>query len=425
MARSRVRRKGGKAGVTVMNVLIFSRLYPNDVMPAAGIYIERLAQAIGKKCPVRVIAPVPYCPPLPRFVDQTRYRDIPVRRRANGVEVWHPRFPAGPGQLLYNFEAHTFLWGVRRDVERLRREFPFDLIHAHFSYPDGVAAARLARRYGVPLLVTEHAPWLPWMEQYPRVRQQAVWAARECAFHIGVSRHTIDTIEHFTGNSERLRIIPIGVDGSQFSLAPDGGGWDPNLVLFVGRIHPVKGIDVLLQAMHQVVARRPKARLILIGSSSLFRDYRRQEERLRAMAAEMGLGRHAEFIGERPPDEVASLMRQSAVVVLPSRAESFGAVLVEALACGTPVIATRCGGPEDIVTERVGLLIEKERPDVLAAAIERVLDRRNDYDPAELRAHALKNFSWDRVAQQTVQLYDAALNHPPARRSAGGVSGAT
>ena len=130
-----------------------------------------------------------------------------------------------------------------------------------------------------------------------------------------------------------------------------------------------------------------------------------------------GARNYAEFIGERPPDEVARLMRRSAVVVLPSRAESFGAVLVEALACGTPVIATRCGGPEDIVTERVGLLIDKERPDVLAAAIERVLDRRSDYDPAELRAHALDNFSWDRVAQQTVELYDAALNHPIKRGS--------
>ena len=410
--------------MTPIKVLILSRNYPNAVMPTAGLWVEGLVRALDPMCEVRVVSPVPYCPPLPGFVEQTRLRDIPPRHKLNGIEVRHPRFATGPGYSLHSYEADTYSWGVRREVDRLRREFPFDLIHAHFSYPDGVAAARMARRYGVPLLITEHAPWLPWMEQYPRVRRQAVWASGKCAFHMGVSQYVSATIAHFTGAAENLRVVPPGVDGSMFGPEPDGGNPDPNLIVYVGRIHAVKGVDVLLQAMLQVVARRPEARLILVGGGSFFRGYRLREERLRAMAVELGLGRHAEFIGERPPDEVARLMRQSAVVVLPSRAESFGAVLVEALACGTPVIATRCGGPEDIVTERVGLLIDKENPDVLAAAIERVLDRRSDYDPVELRAHALDNFSWDRIARRTLDLYGAALARPRGPRPSGGVSDA-
>jgi glycosyltransferase involved in cell wall biosynthesis len=392
-----------------VKVLILSRNYPNAVMPRAGIWVEGLVRALDRICDLRVVSPLPYCPPLPRFVAQSRLRDIPRRDRIHGIDVRYPRFAAGPGYSLHNYEADTYFWGARGEVDRLRREFPFDLIHAHFSYPDGVAAARLARRYGVPLLITEHAPWLPWMEQYPRVRRQAVWASRQCAFHMGVSQYVRDTITRFTGPAENLRVVPVGVDGATFRPEPGGGAPDPNLIVYAGRIHPIKGVDVLLQAMLQVVARRPEARLILVGGGSFFRGYRLREERLRAMAAELGLGRHAEFIGERPPDKVARLMGQSAVVVLPSRAESFGAVLVEALACGTPVVATRCGGSEDIVTERVGLLIDKECPDVLAAAIERVLDRRSDYDPAELRAHALDNFSWDGIARRTLDLYGAAL----------------
>ena len=91
------------------------------------------------------------------------------------------------------------------------------------------------------------------------------------------------------------------------------------------------------------------------------------------------------------------------------RAESFGSVLVEALACGTPVVATRCGGPEDIVTEAVGMLVPKEDSEALADAFQAVLDHPERYDPARLRAYAVESFSWERIARQTVALYQEAV----------------
>jgi glycosyltransferase involved in cell wall biosynthesis len=102
-------------------------------------------------------------------------------------------------------------------------------------------------------------------------------------------------------------------------------------------------------------------------------------------------------------------MRRSALLVLPSRSESFGSVLVEALACGTPVVATRCGGPEDIVADEVGVLVSKEDPEALAAALEHVLATRGSYDRARLRAHAVRHFSWDGIAGQYAQLYQDVL----------------
>lgn len=402
--------------MSLSRILTLSRLYPNKVMPIAGIYVERLVQAISAMCHVRVVAPVPYCPPLPRSLPQARFRDVPERSQTNSIEVLHPRFCTGPGYSLHSYEAHTYYWGVRRTVDRLRREFPFELIHAHMSYPDGVVAARLARLYDVPAMITEHAPWLPWMDAYPRVRRQAVWASRQCAFHIAVSRYTRDTIAHFTGESEHFRVVPVGVDGSLFSPEPDGVNGDPNLILYVGRIHRIKGIDVLLRAMCQLVVRRPKVRLRLVGGGSFFRDSVRQEHSLRAMAQGLDLGHHIEFAGEQAPSTIADLMRKCSVLVLPSRAESFGAVLVEAISCGTPVVATRCGGPEDIVNEQVGLLVDKEDPEALAVAIERVMERRGEYVPARLRAYALENFSWERIARRIVELYAAAIGNAPARR---------
>ncbi len=390
-----------------LKVLVLSRNYPNDVTPCLGLWVDGLVHHLRRFCEVRVMAPVPYCPPLPGFVEHTCFRPVRSRREVNGVEVWHPRFLTGPGYSLHSFEASLYYWGVHRQVEQLRREFPFDLLHAHFSYPDGVVAARLGRHYRVPVLITEHAPWLPWMERYPRVRRQAVWASGESVLLIAGSRYVRDTILHFTGEAERLRVIPIGVDGSVFT-PPLEGRRDPNQVLYVGRIHFVKGVDVLLRAMRRLINRRPKTRLVLVGGS-FFRDYRLQEERLRRLARDLGLEGHVTFVGMRSQGEVAGHMRESALLVLPSRAESFGAVLVEALACGTPVVATRCGGPEDIVTEEVGTLVPAEDPEALASGIEGVLENRERYPPMRLRTYALERFAWERVARRTLDVYGEVL----------------
>ncbi len=396
-----------------LKVLVLARSYPNNIQPHLGLWTEGFVQAISKQCEVCVVSPVPYCPPLPSRISYTRFRRIERRQRVNGIEVFRPRFLVGPGYLLHSFEADAYGWGVHREVERLHREFEFNLIHAQFSYPDGVVAARLGKQYKVPMLITEHAPWRPWMDNYPRVRRQAVWASSLSASHIVVSRYVQETIAHFTGEPEKLHVIHVGVDGSLFTPLPTGHKPDPNRILYVGQINFNKGVDILLQAMRLLVERRPSLRLTLIGGS-FYRHQRLQEQKIRSLAKEPGLRGCVEFLGERSPHEVAEQMRQNALLVLPSRAESFGAVLVEALACGTPVVATRCGGPEDIVTEDVGMLVPPEDPAALSQAIEHVLAHRQRYDPAHLRKYALENFGWEHIASQTIDLYHQALGSFPS-----------
>jgi glycosyltransferase involved in cell wall biosynthesis len=149
-------------------------------------------------------------------------------------------------------------------------------------------------------------------------------------------------------------------------------------------------------------------RLVLVGEGH-FQRYTADQDDVRALAGELGLGERVEFAGRKPLGELVSEIQRSSVLVLPSRAESLGMVLVEALACGTPVVATRCGGPEDIVDERVGVLVPPEDPAALAAGIENVLDRRAEFDPAALRAHALERFGIESVIARYGELYSAAL----------------
>src|SRR5258708_2282387 len=129
-------------------------------MKLLGLWVRRLVQQSTRFCEPRVVSPVPYCPPFPGLPkDYSRFRSVERRRRDDGVEVHHPRFVAGPGYSTHRIEWLLYYAGIRRTVAKIHREFPFDLIHAHFTYPDGVVATQLGRRYRVPVVITEQNPW--------------------------------------------------------------------------------------------------------------------------------------------------------------------------------------------------------------------------------------------------------------------------
>ena len=397
-----------------LKILVLSRSYPNNVLALLGLWVEGLARSSLEFCDSKVISPVPYCPPLPGLGNYTRFRRIERRRSTNGVEALYPRFLVPPGQKFHAWESFTYYISAMAAADRIRRDFPFDLIHAHFSYPDGCVAARLGRRYKVPVVISEHAPWKPWMENYPRVLQLAGSAFSECAFHVSVSTSVRDEVKSFMGDSDKQRVIPCGVDGSVFTLGEEQSQ-SKNRILFAGAIRPVKGVDILLRAMRLLVSRGRSETLAIIGES-YYQSYQIEYARIRQMVADLGLQARVEFLGGKTQAELARYMQQSSVVVLPSRKESLGMVLVESLACGTPVVATRSGGPEDIVNEKVGVLVPPEDPEALADAIQRVLQRPEDFDRADLRTYALAKFSWNRISKQYLELYQEAIaRHDRAR----------
>ncbi len=388
-------------------MLVLSRAYPNNVFETLGLWVHRPTRVLAQLCDVRVISPIPWCPPLPSvgpLRQYTRFRTVLREEARDGVSTLHPRFLVGPGQSLLATEAWSYRRGIASTVRRLHRTFPFDLIHAYFIYPDGVVASELAEEYDVPFVVTEQAPWLD--ERY--ARPSALDAAREAAAVLTVSSSARASIVQYTNQPDSVRVIPNGVDAMEFPLGPQTGR-RPGQILFAGVQTFTKGIDVLLHAFRTVSERVPSARLILVGGWH-YRHTRLQGERLQALAANLELGDRVSFVGHQPPDVVARYMRESAVFVLPSRAESFGTVLVEALASGTPVVATRCGGPEDIVTDDVGRLVPTEDPAALADALCDVLAEPERYDPARLRAFALSRFGWDAIAKDVLAAYEDALS---------------
>src|SRR4029079_1074858 len=157
---------------------------------------------------------------------------------------------------------------------------------------------------------------------------------------------------------------------------------DPNHLLFVGLIRHVKGLDVLMRALGHLLPDFPALHLSVAGGS-FYRAYERDAAEVRSLVQVLGLADRVRFLGEVAPNDVAALMRRSALLVVPSRRETFSLVTAEALASGTPVVATRCGGPEEIITEATGQLVDVDDAAALAIAIERALGR--TYDRAALR----------------------------------------
>lgn len=142
-------------------ILVLSRNYPNNLLPGLGLWVKRLVHHCTGSCELKVISPVPYFPPVKGFEKYSRFCSIVRHSVEDDVEVFYPRFIVGLGKSIYPTEALSYYLGIRHTADRLHRESAFDLIHAHFTFPDGVVAAWLGRRYGVPVIITEHVPWRP------------------------------------------------------------------------------------------------------------------------------------------------------------------------------------------------------------------------------------------------------------------------
>jgi len=249
--------------------------------------------------------------------------------------------------------------------------------------------------------VTEHSSRFDLtFEQGIDVPEVLVDAKRIICVSPGI-KHTIQSVV----GSEllNLSVIPNPIDTSEFKpSAPAETHTGPLRLLFVGHLLPRKGVDVLLSALRRITTEGTDAELVVIGTGL-------EMDRLRKQAASLGLDSRVHFLGARPHEEMASYYSESDVVVLSSYAESFGVVVVEALASGKPVVATRSGGPEHIIDDTVGVLVETGDSDGLADAILNVADRLDTFVPEKLAGFVRNRYSMKSVGGQISTVYSETI----------------
>jgi teichuronic acid biosynthesis glycosyltransferase TuaC len=384
-----------------LRILTFSTLFPNAASPGWGIFVEtRLRHLVASgQVESRVIAPVPWFPSKnARFGQYAAFARAPRRETRNGLEVDHPRYPVIPKIGMSVQPALLAAWCVPAVKRLLRSGFDFDLIDAHYYYPDGVAAALLGEWFGRPVVITARGTDINLIPQYELPRRMIRWAARRAAASITVCQALKDEMKGHGIETGNVHVLRNGVDLERFAPRPQAEARAAlnlpagRIALSVGYLIERKGHHLAIEAM----AKLPDWTLVVAGDGEMAAE-------LKALAARLGVAARVRFVGAVPQSELATYYSAADVLLLASSREGMANVLLESLACGTPVVATPLWGtPEVIATPESGELMAERSAGALVAAVERLagrMPRRED-----TRRYA-EGFAWDLTTAGQLELF--------------------
>lgn len=365
-------------------------------MPNHGVFVkERMttfARLNGDQ--VKVVAPVPYFPPL-KFNWRWKYSQVVRQEIVDGLAVYHPKFfmPPKIGMSLYGILMFLSALPV---VIKLKRDFDFEVIDAHYVYPDGFAAVLLGFFFKRPVVVSARGSDINLFLRFPIIRRLLKLTLKKAAAVIAVCQALKDVMVNLNIPPAKITVIPNGVDTAKFfpvskqvarrQLGLPGG----KIILSVGELIPRKGFHVLIQALELLVREysRRNIHLIIVGEGA----YRKTLENL---IASLKLVKHVRLAGSVPHTELYKWYSAADLFCLASDREGWPNVILESLACGTPVVATAIWGtPEILTSDKVGFLTKREARD-MAEKLSLALDK--SWPPQEIvnftRAH-----TWEEVA---------------------------
>ncbi len=387
-----------------MRLLTYSTLYPNAAQPSHGVFVEnRLRHLIASgEVESRVVAPVPWFPSAAAgFGRYASYAAAPDREQRNGLTIEHPRYPVipkigmsvAPG-LLYRFS--------RAALERQRRDgFDFQLIDAHYFYPDGVAAVLLGRYFKRPVVITARGTDLNLIPDYALPRRMILWAASQAAGIVAVCQALKDRLVELGADAGRITVLRNGVDLELFrpvdrTAARQALGLQRRTLLSVGGLIPRKANEIAIQALPAL----PDVDFLLAGEGP-------ERDALTQLAASLGVADRVRFLGAVAHADLPRIYSAADALVLASSREGWANVLLEAMACGTPVIASDVWGtPEVVAAPAAGVLMPSRTPAGLSAAFDQLFA--DQPSRSETRAYA-EQFDWEATTRGQLGLFDGIL----------------
>jgi teichuronic acid biosynthesis glycosyltransferase TuaC len=394
-----------------MRILTYTSLFPNAQQKDLGVFIyQRMAHVARRPgIQVEVVAPVPYFPTWLRLRRWEAMRKIPPRETIGGLTVYHPRYPFAP-KISMPLHGLLMCLGSFFLVRRLHAQMRFDCIDAHYVYPDGFAAALLAAWLKIPLIVSARGTDINLFPSFRLIRPMIRWTLRNTAGAVGVCGALRDAMVELGAPRQKTQVIGNGVDVSRFQpLDRDeargrlGMARDAEIIVSVGALIPRKAHHLAISAIAQVARQHPKVQLYIVGAGES-----RQE--LETMARRLGIDDRIFLVGSRPNEDLSTWYSAANVSCLVSSREGWANILLESLACGTPVVATRVWGtPEVLVSSELGIMVDQKVEEIaqaLAAALEKRWDRALLVDYARKR-------NWDVVASEVEEfLRLKAYNSP-------------
>lgn len=401
-----------------LRLLTFTSLFPHRGLPNHGVFVEnRLRHLVSSGGAVStVLAPVPWFPSRnPRFGGWARHAMADPVETRYGLTVLHPRFLRLPRVGMTVAPALLFATASRVLHRLIRDGQVFDLIDAHYVYPDGVAAVALGRRFNLPVVITARGSDVTQLPDYPAPRRMIRWAMARADAMISVSAGLRDAMVALGADGSRITVLRNGVDLDQFRPPADdaaraalraGLGLDGPTLLSVGHLIERKGHHHAIGAL----AHLPEWRLLIVGEGP-------DRARLEALAARLGLGPRVRLLGSHPHAALPRFYGAADLLALASSREGWANVLLEAMACGTPVVASDIPGNGEVVQRReAGLIVGVNSAEGFAAGVRALWA-----DPparASVRAYA-EDFSWDATSAGQLIVFQAALARHRARQVEG------
>jgi glycosyltransferase involved in cell wall biosynthesis len=390
-----------------LRILTFSSLYPNGQQSSHGIFVEnRLRQllAFAPDISAQVIAPVPWFPFRgPMFGSYAKFADIALHEQRHGIEVWHPRYPVIP-KVGMRVAPWLMYRAVRSEARRLRDTgFDFDLIDAHYFYPDGVAAMRLAAEFGRPFVVTGRGTDLNLIPRYAGPRRQIVEVTRKAAHLITVAAALKVYLRDLGVPEGHVTVLRNGVDLGFFHPATARAALRERLgfggritLLSVGHLIERKGHHLVIEAMRDL----PQMDLVIVGDGP-------EEVALREMVARLSLHDRVRFAGRLSQERLREHYQAADALVLASSREGWANVLLESMACGTPVVATPVDGtPEVVASADAGRLTGDRSAAAIVAALQALFA---DAPARDATRRYAEGFSWQATSKGQLEIFQRIL----------------
>ncbi|HQN12319.1 MAG TPA: glycosyltransferase [Quisquiliibacterium sp.] len=399
-------------------LIVFSSLFPSDEAPNAGTFIRERMFRVARRLPIVVVAPQPWSPFdwIVRLI-RPGFRPMAVSfERMDGIEVHRPRWFSLPG-LAKRYDGWLLARSTTGFMRSLNARFGADIIDAHFLYPDGWAATRIARALGLPCVITLRGSkdeWLIGTDREPKL-VEALNAAdrlfsvsealkRDVAVRLGVPADKVAVI----GNGVDLdKFTPVDRDEARRRL---GIPSDAKVLIGVGNLIPTKGFHRVIPLLPALRLRFPTLRFLIVGGGVSSGN---NAAHLEALAREHGVSDIVQFCGRQPHDMLKWFYGAADVFAQATEFEGWSNVFLEAMACGLPVVTTRVGGNAEVVTsDAVGTLVDWWAPEQFSAAVQHALT--HPWDRQAIIDYAAAN-TWDRRIDRLVAEFQALADLASSR----------
>lgn len=382
-----------------MRILTFSSLYPNSAQPSQGIFVENRLRELLRSGEVeaRVMSPIVWAPRGSHLLSDHSVGKVEPCETRHGVRVSYPRFFRIP-KFGMTLAPCTMFISLYRSVRKLIADgYDFDLIDAHYFYPDGVAAVMIGRMLNKPVVITARGTDINLIPAYALPRRQIIWAAEQASGLITVCQALKDTLIEMGVPDSKIHALRNGVDLVRFhpqdrSSARAKLGVSGKALLSVGHLVERKGHDLVIRAMTDL----PDFQLLIAGEGPELKS-------LQALSAELGVENRVRFLGPVRPEAMTQLYNAGDALILASSREGWANVLLEAMACGTPVVASNVWGTPEVVTSiEAGVLMHERTPQGVVQGVRTLFGSLPSRDATR---HYAEGFSWDATTAGQLALF--------------------